>query len=93
MEDKVKELEKLIRSLEKEEKKGVKFSKMVVTMIIFLNVVFTTSVLYIFLKVGSEPIVLIGAFFAFTTGELWMIASIKKTEVKGGSSEEGIDHN
>jgi hypothetical protein len=31
---------------------------------------------------GSEPITLIGAWFAFTTGELWMLSSIKKSKVK-----------
>ena len=57
------------------------------TLVILLNVVFTAAVLYIFLQVGSEPQVLIGAWFAFTTGELWMLASIKKKKVKEGSDE------
>lgn len=79
-------VEKLIKKQKANEKKG-RFSKFIVTLVILLNVVFTTAVLYIFLQVGSEPQVLIGAWFAFTTGELWMLASIKKKEKKVKESE------
>lgn len=61
-----------------------KFSKLVVAAVVALNVGFTAAVLYVFLKVGSEPAALIAAWFAFTTGELWMLASIKKQKVRGG---------
>lgn len=59
----------------------MKFSKWIVSLIILLNIVFTIGVLYVFLRVGNEPTMLIGAWFAFTTGELWMLSSIKKKEV------------
>lgn len=59
----------------------MKFSKLIVTLIIMLNVLFTIGVLYVFLRVGNEPMALIGSWFAFTTGELWLLASIKKKEV------------
>lgn len=59
-----------------------KFSKKIVTLVIFLNFIFTFTVLYIFLKVATEPTTLIAAWFAFTTGELWLLAGIKKTKVK-----------
>lgn len=59
----------------------MKFSKIIVSLIILLNVLFTAGILYVFLRVGSEPATLIGAWFAFTTGELWMLASIKKKEI------------
>lgn len=58
----------------------MRFSKLIVAAIIALNALFAVAVLYIFLQVGSEPAVLIGAWFAFTTGELWALASIKKGE-------------
>ena len=74
-----KDLQKLIN---KSKKKQGKFSKRIVALVIFLNVIFTAAVLYIFLKVASEPTTLIVAWFAFTTGELWMLSSIKKKEVK-----------
>lgn len=65
------------------------FSKKVVALVLFLNVVFTVAVLYIFLQIGSEPTALIGCFFAFTTGELWMLSSIKKTKIREGEQPNG----
>lgn len=59
-----------------------RFSKAIVAAVVLLNTIFTVAVLYVFLKVGSEPVALIGAWFAFTTGELWMLSSIKKAKVK-----------
>lgn len=66
----------------------MKFSKWIVSLIITLNALFTIAVLYVFLRVGSEPMALIGAWFAFTTGELWMLSSIKKKEVKEEYQDE-----
>ncbi len=67
-----------------------KFSKAIVTAVVLLNTIFTVAVLYVFLKVGTEPVTLIGCWFAFTTGELWMLSSIKKTKVnkRDGESNE-----
>lgn len=59
-----------------------RFSKVIVAAVVVLNTIFTAAVLYVFLKVGNEPVALIGAWFAFTTGELWMLSSIKKSKVK-----------
>ena len=63
-------------------KKQGRFSKRIVALVIFLNVIFTAAVLYIFLKVANEPTTLIISWFSFTTGELFLLASIKKKEVK-----------
>ncbi len=71
----------------------MRFSKLIVSLIILLNVLFTVGVLYVFLRVGNEPSILIGAWFAFTTGELWMLSSIKKKEINNEGDyddEEGI---
>lgn len=57
------------------------------TLVILLNVAFTAAVLYVYLQVGSEPSTLVGAWFTFTTGELWMLASIKKKKVKESENE------
>lgn len=57
------------------------FSKKVVSLVLILNIIFTSAVLYVFMKTGSEPMTLVGCWFAFTTGELWMLSSIKKTKV------------
>lgn len=62
-----------------------RFSKKIVALVILLNTVFTGVVLYLFLRTGSEPTALIGAWFAFTTVELWTLAGITKEKLKGGS--------
>jgi hypothetical protein len=66
-----------------------KFSKAIVTAVVLLNTIFTAAVLYVFLKIGSEPVTLIGCWFAFTTGELWMLSSIKKTKV---NKKDGVNN-
>lgn len=62
----------------------MKFSKFIVSLVIIINILFTLAVLFIFYRTGSEPMALIGAWFAFTTVELWNLASIKKKEIGGG---------
>lgn len=74
-------------------KKENRFSKMIVAAVIILNIIFTVAVLYVFLKVGSEPMTLIGCWFGFTTGELWMLSSIKKTKVKKKTIERYGENN
>ena len=61
-------------------KKGI-FSKLIVTFVILANVLFTASVLFVFLRTSCEPMTLIGSWFAFTTVELWQLATIKKRKV------------
>lgn len=68
----------------------MRFSKWIVTGIILMNATFTTAALYIFLRVGDEPSVLIGAWFAFTTGELWALASIRKSKTKQEKGENKL---
>ena len=66
-----------------------RFSKKIVALVIVLNTVFTGAVLYLFLRTGNEPTALIAAWFAFTTGELWLLSGITKTKVReGGESVE-----
>jgi hypothetical protein len=65
-----------------------KFSKLIVGVVVLLNIIFSAAVLYVFLKVGSEPVTLVGCWFAFTTGELWMLSSIKKSKVKKGPDKK-----
>jgi hypothetical protein len=65
------------------------FSKFIVTLVIFLNIGFTGAVLYLFLRTGSEPTALIAAWFAFTTGELWLLAGIRKAKIQGGEVDAG----
>ena len=64
-------------------KKG-EFSKAIVALVIALNVIFSASVLYVYLRVGSEPTSLVVAWFAFTTGELWLVAGIRRKKIDRG---------
>ena len=69
----------------------MKFSKWIVTLVILLNAAFTVAVLFIFYRVGTEPTTLIGAWFSFTTIELWALAGIKKREIEKQNNREGIE--
>ena len=70
----------------KKKKKGF-FSKIIVSAVIILNVIFTIAVLRVFVKTSAEPSSLIVAWFSFTTVELWSLAGIKKAkERKDGDS-------
>lgn len=62
-------------------KKG-SFSKKIVILVILMNILFTLAIMYLFLRTGNEPMTLVGAWFAFTTVELWSLSKIKRAEVK-----------
>jgi len=49
---------------------------------------FTLAILYLFWLKGQEPRFLIGAWFAFTTGELWALALIRNTKTKNPIPEK-----
>ena len=68
-----------------------RFSKKIVSLVILLNVTFTGAVLYLFLRTGNEPTALIAAWFAFTTGELWMLSGITKAKVELERRDESGD--
>lgn len=70
-------------------KKKGNFSKFIVGFVVAANIIFTASVLWVFLKTSAEPTTLIGSWFAFTTVELWSLASIKKQKI----NKEGDKHD
>ena len=72
----------------KNKKKGV-FSKGIIILIILANIIFTSAVLWVFLKTSVEPSTLIMSWFSFTTVELWSLASIKKVKEKNGGNDDG----
>lgn len=74
--------------MSKKKKQKQRFSKAIVSLVVLMNIVFTGAVLYVFLATGNEPTALVGAWFAFTTGELWMLSSIKKAKVEKGDNED-----
>lgn len=65
----------------KNRKKG-QYSKYLIAFIVAINVIFTATVLLVYLRVKSEPSALIGAWFGFTTVELWNLAMIKKKKME-----------
>lgn len=64
-----------------------RYSKMIVAGVVLLNTGFAAATLYVFLRTGGEPTALIGCWFGFTTGELWMLASIQKKKLKNGGGQ------
>ncbi|MDR2939557.1 MAG: hypothetical protein LBV08_04460 [Clostridiales bacterium] len=52
----------------------MRYSKAVVTLILILIIAFSVSILYIFVKTGSEPTTLVAGFFSFVSVELWALA-------------------
>lgn len=89
------ELQKFLdKSRKKQSKRRNKtsYSKIIVTLIILLNVAFTTAVLYVLLISNiQEPTTLIISWFAFTTGELWLLSGIKKKEVQNKEGDNNED--
>ena len=69
----------------------MKFSKFIVVMVIFLNIVFAGIVFYLIWHGRQEPAALIVAWFAFTTGELWALAVVTKEEKKREAELKGMD--
>jgi len=69
-----------------------RFSKKVVLAVIALNVIFAAAVLIVFWHTGSEPTVLVGSWFAFTTGELWTLSTIRKKEIEKGADDNEDMH-
>lgn len=58
----------------------MKFSKVIVMAIIALNIIFAAAILVVFWHTANEPTVLVGAWFAWTTGELWALSKIKRSK-------------
>lgn len=66
----------------------MKFSKIIVVLVIALNIIFAAVVLWIFDRTKVEPVALIGAWFSFTTVELLALAGIKRKEVGGANGNQ-----
>ena len=74
----------------------MRYSKIIVVLCIVLAIAFTVAVLVLMAGGMDEPMTLIPSFFAFVTGELWALATIKKKEVQNGldtdySGDSGLD--
>ena len=60
----------------------MRFSKKIVVLIVILNIMFAAAVLVVFWHTSSEPAALVGAWFAFTTGELWALSKVTREKNK-----------
>lgn len=67
--------------------KNGEYSKWVVAIVILINIIFAFGVLVVFWHTSNEPAVLVTAWFGFTTGELWMLSTIKKKKLEGEKDE------
>ena len=68
--------------------KHSKTSKRIIAFVIVSIFVFTGVAIYVPFMTGNNiPDALIVAFYAFCTGELWMLASIKKTKINMGQKD------
>ena len=66
-----------------------KTSKKIILFVIIAIFVFTGLAIWTQVKTGMElSPTLITCFFTFCTGELWMLASIKKSKLKTGQKEK-----
>ena len=66
----------------------MRFSKWIVVLIITMNILFCVAVLFINYRGFYVSDALIGAWFGFTTAELWGLAFIKGKEIKHAEEEE-----
>lgn len=71
-----KELKRLKKANDKEIK-SKQFNKKVVDLIIWMNIIFTAVIVFLFYKTGSEPSTLIEKWFKFTGTEMVALAGIK----------------
>ena len=69
-------------------------SKKIIAFIILSIFGFTGLAIYVQLQIGVElSPTLITCFYAFCTGELWMLATIKKSKLKTGQKTQDYTNN
>lgn len=74
--------------------KHSKTSKRIVFFVIISIFTFTGLAMYVQIKSGIElSPTLTTCFYAFCTGELWMLSSIKRSKLKNGQKEEQYSKN
>ena len=67
-------------------------SKWIIAFVIISLFSYTTAAIWLQLKIGIEiSPTLTTCFYAFCTGELWLLASIKKTKISNGQKSRAYD--
>ena len=65
---------------------------MIIAFVIISLFTYTTAAIWLQLKIGVEVSpTLTTCFFAFCTGELWMLSTIKKTKIANGQKARAYD--
>lgn len=82
-----------IRNKRKRKPTHSRTSKLIIFFIIVSIFTFTGAAMWLQLRIGVElSPTLITCFYAFCTGELWMLATIKKSKLKTGQKDEQYDY-
>ena len=67
-------------------------SKWIIAFVIVSLFTYTTAAIWLQLRIGVEVSpTLTTCFFAFCTGELWLLATIKKTKINNGQKARAYD--
>lgn len=67
-------------------------SKFIIAFVILSLFSYTAAAIWLQLKIGVEVSpTLTTCFFAFCTGELWLLATIKKTKIANGQKARAYD--
>ena len=67
-------------------------SKWIIAFVIVSLFTYTAAAIWLQLKIGIEiSPTLTTCFFAFCTGELWLLATIKKTKISNGQKARAYD--
>ena len=67
-------------------------SKVIIAFVIVSLFTYTAAAIWLQLKIGIEiSPTLTTCFFAFCTGELWLLANIKKTKINNGQKARAYD--
>lgn len=67
-------------------------SKWIIAFVIVSLFTYTTAAIWLQLKIGIEiSPTLTTCFFAFCTGELWLLATIKKSKIANGQKARAYD--
>ena len=73
-------------------KKHSRTSKLIIFFVIVSIFTFTGLAMWVQIRTGVElSPTLITCFYAFCTGELWMLASIKKSKLNNGQKSRAYD--
>jgi hypothetical protein len=81
-----------LNKLKKRQKAHSRTSKLIILFVIISLFSYTAAAIWLQLKIGVEiSPTLTTCFYAFCTGELWLLASIKKSKIANGQKSRAYD--